>query len=293
MPSPLKLSLTQGVFEMHTRTAYIALSSYPESPPDDSILAAVGFATSLGFAVQVTAFAVSIPQMRSPLGGLVLDVASLVRANEEKSKADCIRLQELVQAGAGSASRLDVSTRTIVLGAALDAAAAEARYYDLAVVPWSGETALAQDMAQAVVFGSGRPTLLVPAAASAAAVHHIAIAWDGSRVSARALWDALALLPEKGRLTVLTIRDEKPLSGPDLAEALASSLDKRGYNAKPQSIVLGGRSIAEALQASASESGAQLLAMGGFGHSRVRDFVLGGATKGVLNDLRMPVLLSH
>lgn len=278
---------------MHTKTAYLALSSYPEAPPDSSILAAVRFMASLGCAVHVTTFAVSIPQMRSPLGGLVLDVPALVRANEEKSRAECVRLQGLVQTAAGSLSKLNVSTRTIVLGAALDAAAAEARYYDLSVVPWSGETLLAQDMAQSVVFGSGRPTVLVPPSASAAVLHHIAIAWDGSRVAARALWDALAYLPEDGRLTVLTIRDEKPLSGPDLAESLASSLHERGYKAKSLGITLSGRTVSEALQASAQEAGAQLLAMGGFGHSRVRDFVLGGATKGVLNDLRMPILLSH
>jgi nucleotide-binding universal stress UspA family protein len=134
---------------------------------------------------------------------------------------------------------------------------------------------------------------LVPPSARAVALDHIAIAWDGSRVAARALWDALALLPESGRLTVLTIRDEKPLSAPDLAGSLATSLEKRGYNAKPLNIMLSERTIAEALQDSTVEAGAQLLAMGGFGHSRVRDFILGGATKGILNDLRLPVLLSH
>lgn len=279
---------------MHTRTAYLPLSTYPEAPPDDSIVAAVGFGISLGCAVHVTTFAVSLPQMRSPLSGtFLLDVPALVRANEERSKADCVRLHGVVQKAAGSQPKLDVSTRTMVLGGALDAAATEARYYDLSVVPWSGETLLAQDMAQSVVFGSGRPTILVPPSARPVPLDHIAIAWDGSRVAARALWDALALLPENGRLTVLTIRDEKPLSGTDLAGSLASSLQKRGYNVKPLSLTLSERTIAKALQDSAVETEAQLLAMGGFGHSRVRDFILGGATKGVLSDLRMPILLSH
>ena len=279
---------------MHTRTAYLPLSTYPEAAPDDSVLAAVGFAISLGCAVHVMTFAVSIPQMRSPLSGtFLLDVPALVRANEERSKVECVRLHGLVQKAAGSQPKLDVSTRTIVLGGALDAAAAEARYYDLSVVPWSGGTLATQEMAEAIVFGSGRPTILVPPAAGPSPLDHIAIAWDGSRVAGRALWDALALLPENGRLTVLTIRDEKPLSGTDLAGSLASSLEKRGYNAQPLNITLSERTIAKALQDSAVETGAQILAMGGFGHSRVRDFILGGATKGVLSDLRMPILLSH
>jgi nucleotide-binding universal stress UspA family protein len=58
-------------------------------------------------------------------------------------------------------------------------------------------------------------------------------------------------------------------------------------------IALDKRSISTALQEAALSEGAKLLAMGGFGHSRLRDFVLGGATKGVLSDLRLPLLLSH
>jgi nucleotide-binding universal stress UspA family protein len=278
---------------MHPKMAYFPLTTYPETAPDDAILAAVGFAAAIGCALHVTTFSVSIPQMASPLGGFFLDVPGLVRAAEEKSRADCLRLQGLVQKAVSAQPKLEVATLEVVLGGALDAASTAARYYDLSVVPWSGATGAAQDLAQAVVFGSGRPTILVPPMSAPAPLDHIAIAWDGSRVAARALWDALALLPENGCITVLTIRDEKPLSGPDLAASLATLLEKRGYNATPLDITLDDRTIAEALQAAALGAGAQLLGMGGFGHSRIRDFILGGATMGVLHDLRLPVLLSH
>jgi nucleotide-binding universal stress UspA family protein len=95
-----------------------------------------------------------------------------------------------------------------------------------------------------------------------------------------------------GRVSVLTVQDEKPLKV-DLAGALASSLETRGFNATPIAIKLGERPIADALQDTALSQGAQVLAMGGFGHSRVRDFILGGATRGVLTHLRIPTLLSH
>ncbi len=278
---------------MHTRNAYLPLSTYPETAPDDSILSAVGFAVSLGCALHVMTFAVDIPHLRSPLGSLLLDVPGLVRATEEKSRADCFRLQGLVREAASLHPNAVVTTREIVLGGVLDAAAAEARYHDLSVLPWTGETLAAQDIAQAVVFGSGRPAILVPPATRPAPIEHIAVAWDASRVAARALWDALALMPENCRITVLTIRDEKPLSAPDLAASLAALLEKRGYTAKPLDIMLGDRTIAEALQDAAVEAGAQLLVMGAFGHSRLRDFILGGATQGVFRDLRLPVLLSH
>ena len=279
--------------KMKTRIAYMPLTTYPETISDESVLAAVGFVASLGCALHATTFAVRIPQIYSPWGNLLVDVPGLVRTAEERSKTECRRLQDLVRGAASSHFKVECRTREIVLGAALDMAAAEARYFDLSVLPWSGATLAVKDMTEAVVFGSGRAAILVPPSARPATLDHIAIAWDASQVAARALGDALPLLAEGGRISVLTVEDEKPLSGSDIAESLATVLEKRGVSAKPFSISLRGRSISEALQESALLEGAQVLAMGGFGHSRVRDFVLGGATKGVVTQLQLPVLLSH
>lgn len=276
-----------------SRIAYMPLTTYPETVADESIQAAAAFAASLECTLDVTTFAVDIPRVSSALGSVLLDIPGLVRAAEEKSKAECHRLKKLVHGAAGSALKVDCTIRTILLGAPMDEAATEARYYDLAVLPWSGESVAAKEMTQAVVFGSGRPAILVPPSARPAPLDHIAIAWDASRVAARALGDALPLLTEGGLISVLTVQEEKQLNGSGLAGALASSLVKRGFKAKPLETTIGGRTIAEALQETALSNGAQLLAMGGFGHSRVRDFVLGGATKGILNQLRLPVLLSH
>lgn len=178
-------------------------------------------------------------------------------------------------------------------GAALDAAATQARIHDLALLPWSGDTISAQDMAQALVFGAGVPVILVPSSAKVTAIDHIAIAWDGSRVAARALCDALPLLGAGGQVTVVTVQEEKTLNAEGGARTLVASLERRGYAAKAATISLDGRPIAVALQETALANGAQLLAMGGFGHSRLRDFILGGATKGVFADLRLAVLLAH
>lgn len=283
----------EGTNMTHTRLAYLPLITFPEATADEAIRATAAFAVPLGCALSVTTFAVKLPPMSSGLGDFLIDTPGLVRSAEERSRADCHRLEELVRAVV--ASRLDVycTSRKAPWGAVLDDATDEARYFDLTLAPWSGETVAAQDMAQALVFGSGRPVMLVPPSARPAPLDHIAIAWDGSRVAARALGDALPLLAEGGMVSVLTIRDEKPLRGPDIASALASSLQKRSFNATPLEATLGDRTIAAALQDTALSNGAQLLAMGGFGHSRVRDFVLGGATKGVLAQLQLPVLLSH
>lgn len=279
--------------KMKMRIAYMPLTTYPETISDQSMMKAVDFVATLGFALYATTFAVRIPQMYSPLGNLLVDVPGLVRSTEETSKAECRRLQGLVLGASNSHFKVECKTREIVLGAALDAAAAEARYFDLSVLPWSAATSAVKDMTEAVVFGSGRATILVPPTAHLATLDHIAIAWDASQVAARALGDALPLLAEGGSVTVLTVRDEKPLDGSDIAESLSSALEKRGFSANPISISLDGRAISDALQQSALSEGVQMLAMGGFGHSRARDFILGGATKGVLNQLRLPTLLSH
>jgi nucleotide-binding universal stress UspA family protein len=280
---------------MPKRIAYLPLNTYPEAAPDPAILAAVGFAAALGCGMQVSTFAVDVPPTVSPIGGFFINVEGMARAAEQRSAAECVRLQGLVQ---GAAPNVTVTNRKAMMGTALDAATAEARTYDLALLPWSEDTHSAQDMAQALVFGAGVPVILVPPSATVASINHIAIAWDGSRVAARALCDALPLLSAGGQVTVVTVQGEKPLGDKQLgalglAEALVASLERRGYAAKAANIGLDGRPIATALQETALSSGAQLLAMGGFGHSRLRDFILGGATKGVFADLRLAVLMAH
>lgn len=270
---------------MTKRSAYLPLTTYPECMPDAAIDAALAQAKAMGLSVEAGVFAVDIPQPVTPFGSIVLDIPDLVRRAEEKSRADAARLDARAK-GAGAA----VAVERVFVGAAEDRAAAAARGHDLALLPWSKDAG--RDMATEVIFGAGRPALLVPAAGSARAVEHVAVAWDGSRVAARALWDALALLPQGGRVTLLTVTDEKAVEA-EGAAALAASLARRGWAAEAVTLHSAGRSVAAALQEGAAAAGAQVLALGAFGHSRLRDFVLGGVTTAILGDCRMPVLLSH
>jgi nucleotide-binding universal stress UspA family protein len=147
--------------------------------------------------------------------------------------------------------------------------------------------------AEAVVFGSGRPAILLPEAVDVSTIDHVAVAWDGSRVAARAAADARPFLEHATRISVITVLDEKPLKEKDAGARLAGELRKHGLKAEAVPVHARDCPIAETLQQTALDNGCQLLVMGGYGHSRIRDFVLGGATEGVLSDLRMPVLLSH
>ncbi|WP_437344240.1 universal stress protein [Mesorhizobium marinum] len=168
-----------------------------------------------------------------------------------------------------------------------------ARYYDLSLIGWEAGNTTSRETAEAVIFGSGRPAVLLPELADLAALDHVAIAWDGSRVAARAVADARIFLRDGTRVSVLTVHDEKPLEQKDVGDRLAAALRGRGLDASAVAINAQDCPIAETLQEAAIERGCKLLVMGGYGHSRMRDFVLGGATQGVLDSLLLPVLLSH
>lgn len=278
---------------MPIRIAYLPLDGQNDSIPDPAILTALAIGAAFGCKVQVTNFAVNVPPVASPLGGYFINIEGMARAVEERSRAECQRRKALIEAAPTSGQVVTTVTREIDMGGVLAAASVEARLFDLSLVPVPAASTAPQDLAQALVFDSGLPVLLVPEAAKPAPLDHLAIAWDGSRVATRALNDALHLTKPGGRVTVLTVHGEKALAASGPAESLADTLRLRGYDAGAVNITLDGRPIADALQAGAMGAGAGLLAMGGFGHSRLRDFVLGGATLGILSNLRMPVLLSH
>jgi nucleotide-binding universal stress UspA family protein len=174
-----------------------------------------------------------------------------------------------------------------------DLAANRARYFDFVLIGWEAANESTHTLAEDVIFGSGRPVILLPELVQPTAFDHVAIAWDGSRVAARAVADAAPLLRKASRITVLTVTDEKALPEDDPGARLASGLRERGLPAEAHALLSGGGDIAVTLQENAVQRSAGLLVMGGYGHTRVRDFVLGGATDGILRDLRLPILISH
>lgn len=167
-----------------------------------------------------------------------------------------------------------------------------ARLHDVSVTGSSGEGLLSERLlAEHLLFDSGRPLLLVPPTwTGTIVVDRAAIAWDNSAAAARALGDAIALFDVRN-VALLAIEGDKPFGmGIERAVVIAMAA-RRGLTAELVSADLAGRSIATALQQEAGDAG--LLAMGGFGHSRLRRFILGSATAGVLAHPTMPILLAH
>ena len=274
--------------------SFLPLLTYPDASSEASIRNAVALASSVSEELHVVPLEADIPPITSALSRVLMNLPEVIRDAEKASAHAGAKLMDLAR-GQAAQKGLSVTTRTLKAAPPLlgEVATSEARYFDLAMVGWSSGIPGIQTLAEAVVFGSGRPTILVPEGAEASGISRIAIAWDGSRVAARALADATRLLERAEEVHVITVTGEKPLQDEDAGGRLAEGLRQAGVKASFSPIRAEDCPIAETLQRHALELDAQLLVMGGYGHSRLRDFVLGGATAGVLRDLRMPVLLSH
>lgn len=144
------------------------------------------------------------------------------------------------------------------------------------------------------LFGAGRPCLLHPSdRGQAFSLANVVVAWDCSKSAARAVGDALPLLERAGAVHVVTVRGEKDVPLSDPAAPLIDYLATHEVVATRRQVELHDRHIGAAILASAAELQADLLVMGAFGHSRLKEFVLGGATKEVLDAAALPVLMAH
>lgn len=268
--------------------------TYPYGNSDNFGLQVAAVARHLNADVYALILHADFPRVSSILGDMLVDVSSLISDAKAKSRD---RGSALIQAMELEMKRLGILLRTTEVkcfeGMFGDTVARHARYHDLVVVGIGHDDTTMQETAEAAIFGSGRPTLLVPEISPPATFEHVMIAWDGSRVAARAVSDARDFLQRAQSITIASVTDEKTLPNDDPSNRLAEYLNRHDIQATVAEVQGRGHPIAETLQEHAREIGAGMLVMGGFGHSRMRDFVLGGATSGMLKGLRLPVLLSH
>lgn len=274
--------------------AFLPFLTYPDAASAATIPAALAIARQLGASVHALSVEVDIPDVSNALSGLLLDLPAKIRSVQAHSRAQG---RDLLAAVIEEAARCGCSATTgeITAQPALmsDAAVAQARYHDLSIMGCPPGNATGRQLAEAVIFGSGRPVVLLPDAWQPRAIGHIVVAWDGSRAAARALADARPFLALASLVSVVTVTDEKVIAEHDGGATLARGLRERGLAAEPCALVAEERPIAVTLQEHVLKTGADLLVMGGYGHSRIRDFVLGGATRGILDDLRVAALVSH
>jgi len=174
------------------------------------------------------------------------------------------------------------------------------RYADLVVIGQPTPAAERDDdlppgFAGQVVLGLGRPVLLVPYAGTFPEIgRRVLVAWNASREAARAVCDALPLLRNADIVQVLAVDparagDHGEVPGADIALYLA----RHGVKASAAQASGRGTGIGEQILSRAADLSADLIVMGGYGHSRVRELVLGGVTRTLLESMTVPVLMSH
>jgi nucleotide-binding universal stress UspA family protein len=143
---------------------------------------------------------------------------------------------------------------------------------------------------EATLMGAGRPLLLAPKGVQTIGLH-VAIAWNGSAESARALAAAMPFVEGASAVHVLTAETSRTRF--EVTEDLADYFEWRGIACERRALTPGDEPVGAALLRAAGEAGADLLVMGGYGRSRLRQLVLGGVTRHVLRHAQLPVLLAH
>ena len=147
---------------------------------------------------------------------------------------------------------------------------------------------------ESALFDAGRPVLVVPYIQKAArSLDRVMVCWDGGRNAARAVGDAMSFLERAKAVEVVIVQgdagksDEIP--GADIGEHLA----RHGLKVEVKRIVATDGGVMDTILSHAADVGADFVVMGGYGHSRLREFILGGVTRGILATMTVPVLMSH
>ncbi len=201
----------------------------------------------------------------------------------------------LGEAASAARVQLDVRTDRSFAYTVPEVVAEQARLHDLTIAGVDERGLLSEHaIAEYVLFQSGHPLIVGPPAYAAPfSLETIVVAWDYGRVAARAVTDALPLLRKGREIIVVAFGDDGELVSSLAPEDVISSLECRGVSAKYHQAKQGERPISEAINGFCVEHGANMLVMGAYGHSRFREFVLGGATRGVLEKPALPTFLSH
>jgi nucleotide-binding universal stress UspA family protein len=281
---------------MKIKDILLPLTSYPIPTEARSIENAVVLAKRMGAQMSAIAFAMDIES----LVGLFADpigVSGILAADRKKSAdnaSDLLSIFEMIGARHGivfdhsllHCNPLNVPQRVVE----------EARFHDVTIVALREGDAAWQDIAARLVFESGRPIVVYPDDAKrelALSLENVAVAWDFSGPSTRAITDALPLLQEAKQVRVFTVVDDKLIAKSKSGERLAKHLARHGAEVSIEDVKSEGRAIGSVFQAYVSEHNIDLLVMGAYGHSRMREYILGGATRSILSRPPTWVLLAR
>jgi nucleotide-binding universal stress UspA family protein len=271
---------------------FLPLLTYPDAASRAAVERLPDLVRPFAKSISLCAIEILIPDVHSRVGGEFIDVAGLIAAAEVESHA---RAQALLEGLPRRVHGIALTGRAIqsTLGTMGGDAAALGRCHDLSLVLLDTLVLDKKTLAEGMIFGSGGPVMLVPENIGTKwDIRRVALAWDGGRAAARAVRDAMDVLQMADHVTLLTASDDKPINEQSVAD-LKAFLAGHDVAVEHRDVSTGAVDVGAALQRAAADDGAGLLVMGAFGRNRVAEFVLGGATRTVLDDISLPILMSH
>jgi nucleotide-binding universal stress UspA family protein len=270
----------------------LPIMTYPDATPVPPLARATDLAVTLGANLTALVHEVDIPPINSPVADFILDLKSEAAAAERQSRKHG---QEIAEHLKHLCERigLPLTTQSLRIQRPCgEFVAAIARSFDLTMLVYRPDSPDHALLAQDVLFGSGGPVVIFPAEDVPSHLETVAIAWDGSRAAARAVRDAIPVLAQARTVRVLTCPQDKPIRTVSI-DGVIALLAAHAIEADHMETDLGDQSIGIALQAAALAQDAGLMVMGAYGHSRMREFIMGGATTSALQSPRLPLLMSH
>jgi nucleotide-binding universal stress UspA family protein len=272
------------------------LVNVPTTQPAQPVITyATSLAAKLGAHLDAIAFGYEPINAELSFEGAAA-VAAVMEMQRERALKEADAALTLFETAAKAAGIASAGRKVTAIPAeAAETIGTLARLYDLTIVaqPDGGNSALFNVVPEAVLFNSGRPMLMVPYIQERGfRAAGIMICWDGKRAAARAVLDAMPLLGQAEAVDIIAINEDSDANEAPAA-ALATHLGRQGITAKAERLTAERGEIAHTILSAAADRRAELIVMGGYGHSRLREFVLGGATRGLLQSMTVPVLMSH
>lgn len=268
---------------------HLPLITYPDASSDTIIQNAIELARQQEAALTASVLQVRIPRISQPFPSII-DVEKMIHDAEQFSHECGIALTQKLRKEADKAQQhVTVSSFEAKQPFISEKVAQLSRVFDFSVFELAPTS---KSLIETVLFEAGRPTVIFPAANWSGRIGTTAIAWDGSATAAKAVTGARYFLEKCSRVVLVSVTDDKDIDH-DIRDRLADMLNKSGLDVEVVATQAKGEPAAAVIQSAAKKKHADLLVAGAFGHSRVREFILGGVTRSLLADLEMPVLMSH
>lgn len=282
---------------MPLKDILLHLDSYPEATPAEAIDQAVRFVAALGGVLSAIAVEVDIRPPSNRLADYLIGLSHMAVEEERKSRGFCTATLETFTSKAREAGVLGEAIHAKAdLYAVGEYVAERSRTRDLCIVPVASQSDGQRSVVEAVAFGSGRPVLTFsPGVADLpiSGLGTVVLAWDGSRTAARAMADAMPIMRTARVVKVLTVTNDKASARSGLGKDVVRHLGTHGISAVAEEVDRGERRIGLVFADYIAANRPDLFVMGAYGHSRAREFILGGATEHMLDHPMVPMLLSH